>query len=158
FIESPFNSDARLYRTGDLARYRPDGNIDFIGRIDDQVKVRGYRIELGEIESVLGRHPGVAEGVVVAREGTPGDQRLVAYVVRNDDHRASGDALPGAAAHWQAIWDETYRQAEAAPAANGAADPTFNIAGWHSSYTGEPIPEAEMRDWVERTTERILSL
>ena len=83
FIANPFSRDpdSRLYKTGDLARYLPDGNIEFLGRIDNQVKLRGYRIELGEIEAVLGQHPMVQSSVVVVREDTPGDKRLVAYVV-----------------------------------------------------------------------------
>jgi amino acid adenylation domain-containing protein len=71
---------SRVYRTGDLARWRADGNIEYLGRLDHQVKIRGHRIELGEIESALLRHPAVAESVVVARQHKPGQARLVAYV------------------------------------------------------------------------------
>ncbi|MDB9510444.1 amino acid adenylation domain-containing protein [Kamptonema animale CS-326] len=87
FIVNPFNleSGLRLYKTGDLARYLPDGNIEFLGRIDAQVKLRGFRIELGEIEAVLSQHPAVSEAVVLLRENEPGNQRLVAYLVPNLD-------------------------------------------------------------------------
>jgi thioesterase domain-containing protein/acyl carrier protein len=81
FVPHPFKPGQRLYRTGDLARYRSDGNIDCLGRLDFQVKVRGFRIELGEIEAELAQHSAIRESVVVAREDTPGDKRLVAYLV-----------------------------------------------------------------------------
>ncbi len=86
FIAHPFAEErqdpgARLYRTGDLARHLADGRIDFLGRIDHQVKVRGYRIELGDIESALEEHPALLQGVVVAREDTPGNKQLAAYAV-----------------------------------------------------------------------------
>ncbi len=85
FIPDPFSDmpGARLYKTGDLARYLPDGNIEFLGRIDFQVKIRGNRVELGEIESLLERHSAIQRAVVLAREDEPGNKRLVAYLVGN---------------------------------------------------------------------------
>ncbi|ARU62958.1 hypothetical protein CBW65_19700 [Tumebacillus avium] len=82
FIPHPFRADgSRLYKTGDLVRALPDGKLEFMGRIDHQVKVRGFRIELGEIESVIGHHEDVKETVVIVREDVPGDKRITAYVV-----------------------------------------------------------------------------
>jgi hypothetical protein len=83
FIADPFGDEpeAHLYKTGDLVRYLPDGNIEFLGRLDYQVKLRGFRVELGEIEAVLSQHPAIREVVVLLREDVPGDKRLVAYAV-----------------------------------------------------------------------------
>jgi amino acid adenylation domain-containing protein len=83
FVRNPFSEDpnAKLYKTGDLARYREDGVIEFLGRIDNQVKISGYRIELGEIEAALLAHPDVKSAVVIARQDGPGQKKLLAYVV-----------------------------------------------------------------------------
>jgi len=87
FISNPFDKlgESKLYKTGDLARYLPLGNIEYLGRIDNQVKIRGFRIELGEVEAALSQHSDVQASCVIPREDTPGDKRLVAYLVANQD-------------------------------------------------------------------------
>ncbi|MGF2038868.1 MAG: non-ribosomal peptide synthetase [Nostoc sp. CmiVER01] len=88
FIHNPFSDElhSRLYKTGDLARYLSDGNIEYLGRIDNQVKLRGFRIELGEIEAALTQHQAVGETVVIAREDDPDNKRLVAYIVPDQEY------------------------------------------------------------------------
>lgn len=149
---------SRLYKTGDLARYLPDGNIEFLGRSDSQVKLHGFRIELEEIEAHLRRYPLLKDAVAQVREDTPGEKRLVAYVVPHADAHLQSESLPDLlstddqVAHWQQVFDGLYRE----PSATEQAD--FNIVGWNSSYTNLPLPPAEMHEWVEQTVERIARL
>ncbi|HEY0169967.1 MAG TPA: amino acid adenylation domain-containing protein [Pyrinomonadaceae bacterium] len=97
FIPHPFSATpgARLYRTGDLARFLPDGRIEFLGRLDNQIKIRGHRIELGEIEAVLVGHGAVREGVVECREAGHGEKRLTAYVAAREGESLTADELRG---------------------------------------------------------------
>ncbi len=95
FIDDPFSigSRARLYRTGDLVRWRDTGTLEFLGRIDQQVKLRGFRIELGEVETILDGHPDVAAAVAIVREDNPGDQRLIAYFVPTGERAVEVEQL-----------------------------------------------------------------
>jgi amino acid adenylation domain-containing protein len=139
-----------LYKTGDLVRYRNNGQIEFVSRLDHQVKVRGHRIELGEIEATLSEHNQVGE-VIASVVETAEDNRLIAYVVPvQGNAEAATDPRQELTSRWQAVWDETYHNSV-------HADGSFNIVGWNSSYTGEPIPPAEMHQWVDQTVSRALS-
>ncbi|HEY1353936.1 MAG TPA: amino acid adenylation domain-containing protein [Ktedonobacteraceae bacterium] len=144
-------SGERLYRTGDLGRYLPDGNIEFLGRDDFQVKVRGYRIELGEIEAALRQHPAVQEAIVTVREDRPKDQRLVAYIVGQPERAGGQDVQQLHMEQWQMVYDEIYQQALVS--IEHEADAAFD--GWISVYTDQPLPREQMRAWVEHSVARI---
>ena len=154
----PPNSADRIYKTGDLVRYRGDRNLEFLGRIDEQVKIRGFRIELGEIETVLTQHPAVQQTVAIASEDGQGDKRLVAYIALNPEHSSTSEKnqimqlQDEQVLQWQMLYNETYDR----PAAE--SDPTFNIVGWNSSYTNQPIPAEQMRNWANNQAAQILAL
>ena len=160
FIVNPFkpNSGERIYKTGDLVRYRGDRNLEFLGRIDEQVKIRGFRIELGEIETQLTQHPAVQQTVAIASEDGQGDKRLVAYIALNAEYSSASEKnqimqlQDEQVLQWQMLYNETYNQ----PAVE--SDPTFNIVGWNSSYTNQPIPAEQMRDWANNQAAQILAL
>ncbi|MFC9589042.1 amino acid adenylation domain-containing protein [Streptomyces sp. NPDC056944] len=140
----------RFYRTGDRVRRRADGGLEFLGRVDRQVKILGHRVEPDEVESVLSRHPRLDAVAVTAIDGAHGTE-LVAYV-------SPADSLSDASvqdAHvrsWGELWENAYTASDSAPE-DGA-----EFAGWLSSYTGEPIPVPEMREWLGHTVGRIRAL
>ncbi|WP_369214218.1 non-ribosomal peptide synthetase [Streptomyces flavofungini] len=158
FVPDPFGAPGeRLYKTGDLARLLPDGAIEYRGRADFQVKVRGIRIEPGEVEAALTRHPGVLEAAVVTRDDPrdEGHKQLVAYVVPDTapaPESAEEDPMGERVAQWAEVFDQAYAQG------GDPREADFNIVTWNSSYTGEPLPAEEMREWVDGTVERVLAL
>ncbi|WP_075661221.1 thaxtomin non-ribosomal peptide synthetase TxtB [Streptomyces acidiscabies] len=153
FVADPFGTPGeRMYRTGDRVRVRDDGQLEFVGRVDDQAKIRGFRVEPGEVEAVLRDHPEVAQAAVVVREDTPGDQRLVAYVV--PDHPAVRQADDTTSEHveeWQRLYDEVYSAVGALPLGE-------DFSGWNSTYDGEPIPVPQMQAWRDATVDSIRAL
>ncbi|MEO6732999.1 MAG: amino acid adenylation domain-containing protein, partial [Ferruginibacter sp.] len=146
-------SFSRLYKTGDLGRWMADGNIEYQGRIDDQVKVRGYRIELGEIESVLHQSESVNQAVVLAKMDKAGNTRLISYyvpsleIVKAKERELYLDRVE----NWKDLYDTEYAKTEE------NIDEEFNLIGWNSSFTGEAIPATQMRQWVDDIVSVILS-
>ncbi|MGJ5674777.1 MAG: amino acid adenylation domain-containing protein [Nostochopsis sp.] len=152
-----FGERERVYKTGDLARWLPDGNLEYLGRMDNQVKLRGFRIELGEIEALLAKHPKIQQAVVIVESAGEDAiaQRLLAYIVPTPtDNNLEDNTLQTEQVElWQQVFNDSYSQQQAA-----TDDPTLNLAGWNDSYTGEPIPQAAMQEWRDTTVDQILEL
>ncbi|HEX3558172.1 MAG TPA: alpha/beta fold hydrolase, partial [Pyrinomonadaceae bacterium] len=131
-------------------RWRSDKNLEFVGRADGQVKVRGFRVELGEVEAALRSTPGVRDAAVVA-DGEGETRRLLGYVLRKENEAEEVDTQQAQLKTWQELYDRLYQQAS-------ETGDDFNVVGWESSYTGEPLPAAEMRLWVDETVARLREL
>jgi len=145
---------SRLYRTGDLVRYRNDGNLEFHGRVDCQMKIRGYRVEPGEIEAALDQYPAVQKSLAVLQENGSGEKVLAAYLTSQPTEDA--DVVAGLQSErvneWQQIYEQLYLSNYE------ERDHSFDIIGWNSSYTGQPLSRAEMDEQVTATAKRISSL
>jgi len=164
FIESPLGDGTRWYRTGDLVRYLPDGNIDYLGRIDEQVKIRGLRIELGEIQNQLLRNDKIEEAVLSVQDAIDGDKILAAYLKPTKALLNAYDSVVNyeKAQEWQGVWDDTYSDL---PHASNALQNTLseddketNFIGWDCSYRGHEIPLPEMHEWLDNTVSTIKAL
>lgn len=161
FVDDPFAappypdlSRARMYRTGDLGRWLPDGVIEFVGRVDDQVSLRGYRIEPGEIAAAMEKLELVRQAFVMQRTDHETTQ-IVAYLVpesRQLKAKLAADSESEHVAQWRDLFEQTHRLAPP------VLDPSFNITGWISTFTGQPIPSNEMREWAEGAVTRISNL
>ncbi|KFF74889.1 hypothetical protein HX13_12990 [Chryseobacterium sp. P1-3] len=157
FIRNPFseNDQEKLYKAGDWGKWLEDGSIEYLGRIDHQVKIRGYRIELGEIEHAVNKLPEVMESCVVVKNSEDQtDKKLVCYyvpevnIVKQLEKSLHQDQVN----NWQVLYEDTYGKMD-------AADETieFDITGWNDSFTGEAIPEPEMKEWLNDICRVILS-
>ncbi|UNY98316.1 amino acid adenylation domain-containing protein [Zhouia spongiae] len=150
FIKNPFKDDTnqRLYKTGDLVKYNSDGNIEFISRIDNQVKVRGFRVELNEIESNLLNHSNVEIAIVRSLNSKVTKINEIVAYIKFHNHRNNNDIITGKRVEdWVSLYDDTYSKIE--------SKNKNEFIGWNSSFTGLPIGKNEMLEWLENTIDLI---
>lgn len=148
FVRNPFSSSGgRMYKTGDVGCWLPDGNIEYLGRKDEQLKVLGYRIEPGEIEHALHQSEAVNQVVVIGKEDAAGHNRLVGYYVPELAALRSKESELGnqRIGNWKELYETEYSQTEN----NEDTDPEFNIVGWNDSFTGQAIPALHMKEWLD---------
>jgi amino acid adenylation domain-containing protein len=157
FVPHPLSQEpgARLYRSGDRVRFLADGSLEFLGRLDRQVKLRGLRVEPEEVEAALLAQAAVQAAAVVVRTVTPDDPRLVAYVVpqtQEGEEEGEGELARQQIAQWQQVFDHTIETAVL------PQDLAWHFTGWQSSITHQPLPAAQLQTRVEQTVARILAL
>jgi len=140
--------NVRMYNTGDLGLYNEDGFIMLRGRADNQVKINGKRIELEEIEKCIKACDEVSESIVTVADSNTAGKRLVAFVKLKNQSSFENSKVDS----WKSVFDEVYENERK----NHSSD--FDFSGWHSSYTGQQIPDSEMLEWVMNTVKRIKAL
>jgi amino acid adenylation domain-containing protein len=154
FVTDPFSElrGAKLYRTGDRARWLPDGTVEYLGRMDDQIKMRGYRIEPGEIERALNNLEPVAASCVVVKEQQSAEKRLVSYYVP-DQQAVLRTEQELYLQKVTGLHDTSYSKSDKIK----DFDEEFNITGWNDSFTGEALPAQHMRAWLDDITGVVLA-
>ncbi len=149
FVANPFGGPAsRMYRTGDLVRWTRTGTVDYLGRVDTQIKLRGQRIELGEIENSLLACPQVTQAAATVHHGNAGTH-LIAYITL--EHTTTADHDAETVEQWQQVYDDLY-------AADPASGFGMDFRGWRSSLTGDAIPLEDMQEWRSAAVDRIMAL
>jgi len=153
FVKDPFSDqlDKKMYRTGDIGRYIPEGDIQCLGRIDNQVKIRGHRIELGAIEESLLMQNSIKEAVVISREDSPGDKRLVAYIV--PDHSEESSKSPS----WQERWEDLYKRGIQSESELSIVEQQLDIAV-AQEISGRTDIRGEVEEWLKQSVDRIKAI